>query len=244
MFWRRQKAAIAGFHPSHQALIHERVFTATLPAAGWTALTSSLFRHAELVQRSKWALPPRTLDVLVPLIVEVGADLDPKGTLTITADLRGRDAPGKTGKPRDLPVRKPIRSATETWSIDPWLRLRAELRDGSILELLVVDRERTRRISKRNPRGKIKTKRKSKVVQIIKVRRRLPKEEAGSVPVSRPPGWIGTFVREGERRSVLAAAKLTRMPQSGQEQLDRILSVATEPFRWTPRTSTGQRGNA
>jgi hypothetical protein len=233
MFWREQKAALAGFHPLHQALVHERGFAATQPAVGWAALVDSLYRHAGLVKRRKWALPARTLDVVVPLIIELCSDLGPKGTLTVTADLRGRDVPGKTGPERQLVVRPPIKSATEAWAVDPWLRLRGELRDGSILEILVVDRERKRSIRKRNPRGKIKWKRKSKLVQTIKVRRRLPAGVVSRVPATPPPPWIAAFVREGERRSVLAAAKLTRMPKSGQEQVDRILSVATEPFRWT-----------
>ncbi|MFI1993101.1 hypothetical protein [Actinoplanes sp. NPDC020271] len=233
MFWRAQKAALAGFHPLHRSLVHERGFTATQPAAGWTALIDSLYRHAGLVKRRKWALPARTLDVVVPLITELCSDLGPKGTLTVTADLRGRDAPGKTGPERQLAVRPPVKSASEAWVVDPWLRLRGELRDGSILEILVVDRERKRRITKRNPRGKTKWKRKSKLVQTIKVRRRLPAGLPSRVPATPPPPWIGVFVREGERRSVLAGAKLTRMPRNGQEQVDRILTVATEPFRWT-----------
>ncbi|MEV6348103.1 hypothetical protein [Actinoplanes sp. NPDC051851] len=233
MFWREQKAAIASFHPLHQALIEHRAFSATYPAAGWHQLITSLHRHAGLVTRGKWALPARTLDVLVPLLHEVCSDLGPDGTLAVLADLRGADAPGKELPSRDLPVRPPIRSVTETWTVDPWLRMRAELRDGSVLEIVVADRRRTRKIAKRNPRGKLKSKRKIKLVQTIKVRRKLPKGDAGRVPSTAPPRWIQVFVREGERRCVLAGAKLDRMPGTPQEQLDRILTVATEPFRWT-----------
>lgn len=232
-FWRKQKAAIAGFHPLHQALIHERVLSATQPADGWAALAASLHRHAGLVTRSKWALPPRMLDVIVPLITEICTDLDRKGTLTVTADLRGHQAPGKSHPPRDLPVRPPVRAATDTWSIDPWLRLRAGLRDGSVLEVLVVDRVRTRRVTKRNPRGKTKIKSKTKQVQIIKVRRRLPPGVPGRRPATPPPAWIRTVVRDGPCRSVIAAAKVTRRPQNPHEQVDWILAVATEPFRWS-----------
>ncbi|WP_433788962.1 hypothetical protein [Actinoplanes sp. CA-252034] len=235
MFWRKQKAAIAGFHPLHQALIHERGFSATQPAAGWAALAASLHQHAALVRRPKWALPPRVIEVLVPLIAEVSTDLGRKGALTITADLRGHEAPGKSHPPRDLPVRPPVKSMTDTWSIDPWLRLRADLRDGSVLEILVVDRVRTRRVVKRNPRGKTKIKRKTKQVQIIKVRRKLPPNAPGNRPATRPPSWIRTVVRDGPRRSVTAAAKVSRPPQSHHEQLDWILAVATEPFRWSAR---------
>jgi hypothetical protein len=235
MFWRKQKAAIAGFPPLHQALIHERGFTATLPAHAWTELAASLSRHTTLVHRPKWALPRRTLDVLVPLLVEVSSDLGRKAMLTVTADLRGPQAPGKTYPARDLPVRPPVRSATESWTVDPWLRLHAELRDGSVLDVLVVDRERT----KRNARGKTKTKRKTKQVQIIKVRRRLPRDGRSQRPSAAPPRWITVHVRDGARRSILAAAKIDRMPNSAEEQLDRILTVATEPFRWTPQTAAG-----
>jgi hypothetical protein len=234
-FWRKQKAAIAGFHPLHQALIHERVFTATQPAAGWVELTTSLNRHSGLVTRRKWALPPRVLEVIVPLVAEICTDLNRNGALTIAADLRGHEAPGKSHPPRDLPVRPPVRSATDIWSIDPWLRLRADLRDGSVLEILVVDRIRTRKVTKRNPRGKIKIKSKTKQVQIIKVRRKLPPGVPGRQPATAPPRWIQTVVRDGPRRSVTAAAKITRKPQSHHEQVDWILAVATEPFRWSVR---------
>ncbi|GIF15772.1 hypothetical protein [Actinoplanes teichomyceticus] len=243
MFWRRQKAAIADFHPVHQALIFDRAFSAALPAAGWAALTASLARHG-LVRRRKWALPQRAVDVVVPLIVELCSDLGPDGTLSVTADLRGPDAPGKTSAPRDLPVRPPLRSATETRTVDPWLRMRGELRDGSVLEILVVDRECRRRITKRNPRGKYKSKRKSKLSQTIRVRRRLPKNVAGRRPATPPPRWIGVVLRPGSRRSVLATAKLSRLPASGPEQVHRILTVAVEPFRWTPQPGAGQRGVA
>jgi hypothetical protein len=233
MFWRKQKAAIAGFHPLHQAIIHQRGFSATQPAAGWEALAVSLNRHPGLVSRAKWALPPRMQEVIVPLIAEICTDLGRKGTLTVTADLRGHDAPGKSYPPRDLPVRPPVKSATDTWSVDPWLRLRADLRDGSVLEVLVVDRVRSRRVTKRNPRGKTKVKSKTKQIQIIKVRRKLPPGAPGNRPVSPPPSWIQTVVRDGPRRSVTAAAKVNRQPNSYHEQVDWILAVATEPFRWS-----------
>lgn len=244
MFWRKTKAAIAGFPPPHQALVWERGFTATQSAAGWQALAASLHGHAAVVRRAKWALPPRTLDVLVPLVLEVCSDLGPKGLLTVTADLRGQEAHGKTHPPRQLPAYPPVRSATETWTVDPWLRLRAELRDGSTLEVLVVDRLRRRRVTKRNPRGKTKIKNKTKSVQVIKVRRRLPRDTASTRPPTPPPAWIRVVVRDGPRRSVTAAAKLDRLPQSGAEQVHRILTVATEPFRWMIQTGTAQRGPA
>ena len=241
MFWRRTRAAIDGFHPLHQALIEQRGFTATQPATAWPALVTSLGTHAALVRRPKWALPPRTLDVLVPLVQAISADLTPDGALGVTVDLRGPGAPGKTGPERRLPVQNPVRALVEWFVTDPWLRLRAELRDGSTLDIAVTDRYRHRRVTKRSRSGKHKMKKKVKTMQVIKVRRALPRGEQGLPPATPPPAWIGVMVRDGRRRSVIATAKVSRMPQNGAEQLDWILTTAAEPFRWTPPPAAGRR---
>ena len=244
MFWRRTRAAIAGFHPLHQALIWQRAFAATQPPSQWDALAASLGTHAALVRRAKWALPERTLDVLVPLVQAVCADMAPDGALSVTADLRGPRAPGKRGPERQLRVHPPVRAAAEWLVVDGWLRLRAELRDGSTLDVAVVDRIRHRRVTKRSRSGKHKTKKKAKIMQVIKVRRALPRGDAGAPPATPPPAWVGVVIRDGRRRSVVASAKLARLPQSGAEQLDRILTVAAEPFRWTsPQAATGRRAS-
>ncbi|MEU0564925.1 hypothetical protein ABZ297_05960 [Nonomuraea sp. NPDC005983] len=234
MFWRKTRAAIAQFHPLHQALIWQHTLSATLPRAEWEALLASLSRHDALVRRRKWRLPARTESVLVPLIRVLCEDAG-RGTVAIDADLRGHDVPGKASPPRELPVLRPVRSVREWWVRDPWLRARSELRDGGLLELSVTDHVRHRRVVKVNPRGKRKVKTKTKSVQRVQTTRSLAKNQAASQPGGPPPPWIQVKVRPGAKTVIRAGAKLP-VP-SERDQLPLIMTVATELFRWTRRTS-------
>ncbi|WP_219471700.1 hypothetical protein [Nonomuraea rhizosphaerae] len=230
MFWRKTRRAIDGFHPLHQKLIWEHVLSAALPRSEWMALLASLSRHNELVRRRKWALPPRTESVVVPLIRVLCEDVG-RGTVGLTADLRGHA--GKEGPRQQLPVRRPVRSAEQWWVRDRWLSARSELRDGSVFTLDVVDVVRKRRIVKVNPRGKRKTKQKTKGVQRILTSRALAKGQASAQPGTPPPPWIRVKVRRGPKTVIRAGAKVP-LPVE-REQVRAILTVAAEPFRWTQR---------
>ncbi|MBW8485797.1 hypothetical protein K1Y72_25680 [Actinomadura sp. PM05-2] len=236
VFWRKQRAAIEGFHPLHQALVHQQGFSVSLPPADWRALVASLAQHQAHVKRRKWRLPERVPLVLVPLIQVLTEDMRGKATLSIAADLRGPDAPGKAGPQQRLPARRPVRSVAQWYAVDPWLRIRAELRDGSVLDVEVVDRVRYRKIHKVNSRGKHKWKTKTKTVRRIAVTRRIAKGAAVARPSAPPPRWIRTRVKSGERTVVQATAKvLANYPEAQLPQ--QILQVSTETFRWTRRTA-------
>jgi hypothetical protein len=235
MFWRKTREAIGRFHPLHQGLIWERTLSAVLAPADWAVLLASMSQHGTLVKRRKWRLPDRVGSALVPLVRVLSEDVAPNGTLAVTADLRGPQVPGKAGPARDLPVRRPIRSVREWFVHDTWLRLRAELRDGSVLELTVTDRIRYRRIHKVNPRGKHKRKTKTKVVQRISVTRVLPKGRAIRQPAVPPPWWIRMRVRTDRRPVLRATAKVS---PDAMAQTEQILTVTAELFRWTPPMRT------
>lgn len=232
MFWRKQRAAINRFHPLHRAIVLERGFSVSLRRDDWEQVIQSLAGHHQHVRRRKWAPPSRAGGVVVPLLRVLAADMRADGVLSVAADLRGPDVPDKNGPPYDMPVQRPVLSMKQWYAMDPWLRMRAELRDGSVLELAVTDRVRKRQIRKRNPRGKIKIKTKAKTVQMISVTRRLPKGAAVTRPASPPPGWIQVQVKQGSRLVIRANAKL---PEQREDQLtEGILHVSTESFRWTP----------
>ena len=235
MFWRKTRAAIDRFHPMHQLLISQQVLSTAQNPQGWAFLVESLTSHTALVKRPKWALPKRTLDVLVPLIQVLCQDVSPRGALGVTADLRGSCLPEKTGPRRQLPAWPPVRSAVEWYTVDPWLRLRADLRDGSVLDLTVVDRTRHRRVQKVSASGRHKTRDKTTQTQLVRVTRRFPSGVSGRRPAHAPPRWIKVKLRGGKRHAVTATGKLPGFPQ-GHEQVDRILGVAVEVFRWTPQT--------
>lgn len=247
MFWRKQRAAIQRFHPLHQQLIHQRTLSATLRPADCAALLDSLSHHDQHIRRRKWRLPPRTAQVLVPLLKIWSADVAPYGAIGISVDLRG--PAGKRGPRHDLQVpprrggRPPrIRRIVEWFTVDPWLTTYAQLADGSVLHLAVVDQLRHRKVTKRNPRGKTKTKTKTKSTQRISASRTLSKRAVAQRPASPPPRFISVRVREQKRLRVRAVAKVP-MPATGDE-LDGILLVTTEPFRWTPVAAHRPKGRS
>ncbi|MEU5882749.1 hypothetical protein [Spirillospora sp. NPDC047279] len=226
------------FHPLHQQLIWHKGLSVTMRPADWEQLIQSLAGHDAQVRRRRWAPPARAKGVLVPLLRVFGADMSPDGMLGVTADLRGPDVQGKLSQQQKYPGRdRRVRSVTEWWSHDPWLRMRAELRDGGVVELSVTDRVRYRKIHKVNPRGKHKWKTKTKTVHRVTVSRKLPKDAVPRRPPTRPPGWIAVKVRGGPRTLIRTSAKIVA---TGDERAlpDQILHVMTELFRWTPPGAT------
>ena len=240
MFWRKQKAAIERFHPLHKALTLEKGFSVSLRRDEWEPVIQSLAGHRAVVKRRRWQLSGRVPAVLVPLLRVLAADMPPDGVLSVAADMRGADLPEKRGPQHDVPVQRPVVSMKQWYAVDPWLRVRAELRDGSVLELAVTDRARFRRRKKRNPRGKIKVKTKTKTTQLVRVTRRLAKDAVVQQPGSPPPRWVKVQVKQAKRTVIRVDAKL-RGVQEGKAMLNRILDVSTEPFRWTPPGTAARR---
>ncbi|MDN3359809.1 hypothetical protein [Actinomadura sp. DC4] len=176
----------------------------------------------------------------MPLIHVLSEDTKRNAPIGISADFRGADAPGKEGPKRDLPIKtRYIRKVTEWFTFDPWLQVRAELRDGSVLEIRVTDRTRHRKIHKVNARNKHKWKTRKKAVQRIDARRTLPGGMVPQRPATPPPGWIRVRIKDGKRITLNATAKLGQVPEE-QDQLQTILFVLTELFRWT-RPATPRR---
>jgi hypothetical protein len=239
MFWRKTREAIGRFHPEHQRLTLEGTLSMSAPPAGWAQVLASLSHHTDQVKRRRWRLPARTTTVLVPLVQVLSEDAGPDGAIGLTADLRGPNAPGKAGPKQELPVRHPVRKLTQWFVLDPWLRVRAELRDGSVLEVSVTDRTRHRQIRVMNRNRKLKFKHKKKTVQRIDARRTLPRGTVPQRPGSPPPAWITVRRKDGKRTVLSATAKLATVPNEN-DQLKAVLTVVTEVFRWT-RPDTARR---
>lgn len=236
MFWRNTREAIGRFHPVHQQLTTERTVSLSSRAGEWASVLASLSQHEATVKRRKWRLPARATTVMVPLIHVLSEDAGSKGAVGIAADFRGPDTPGKAGPKREVPAGGRVRKITEWFVLDPWLQARAELKDGSVLEIRVTDRTRHRKIHVVNARKKHKWKNKKKAVQRIDVKRTLPRGADVRRPDAAPPGWIAVRRKDGKRTVLSAIAKLGRVPEE-QEQFQVILTVVTELFRWTAPAS-------
>ncbi|MFC4910851.1 hypothetical protein [Actinomadura gamaensis] len=244
MFWRKQRQALERLHPLHRQLVEEHRFSATLPATDWSALVASLARHEQSIKRHKWRLPAQAHAVVVPMLRILQEDMEPGAPLGVTADLRGPRVADKRGPSRRLPVQRPVRSATETVFTDPWFVARAELRDGSVLDVAVVERLRVRNVVKTSRSGKTKHKSKSKTVRVVQATRRLPK----GMPVRRPeppaPPWLAVRVQQKDNgRTVLRSSAKLR-PGADADAPAQILTVTGELFRWTPAAPPASAASA
>ncbi len=235
MFGHKEKAAIAALAPQHQALLNEATLAVTQSAAQWGELFTELAAPHPLIHRHH--LPPRTLDVVVPLIRVISQDVDPTAGIGVRLDLRGPDAAGKTGASRKLPAAGRVTKAEEAISWDPWFVVSAPLRNGAELEVSIVDVTRSRHLQKRSQSGKIKRKTKAKVTQRVVAKLTTAKDV---IPVPPPPspatGWLQVSAKpKGSRHVVLARGKypIPVAPAPGW-QVTTVLLVLAEVFRWVP----------
>ncbi|RFU36411.1 hypothetical protein DZF91_38360 [Actinomadura logoneensis] len=234
MFWRKQRKAWERLHPLHRQLAEEQRFSATLPAAEWAELATGLATHDQTITKRKWRLPPRAASVLVPVLRVLREDMEPGAPLGVTTDLRGAVVPDKGGELRGLQVRPPALAGSERFFTDPWLLVRAELRDGSVLELAVVDRVRQRRIRKKSRSGKIKHKVKEKPVRVVRATRRLPKGMAVARPAPPAPAWLAVTAQQKENGRTVLRATAKGPAHADHRVIELILTVTGELFRWTP----------
>jgi hypothetical protein len=218
-------------------LVGRRELSASLRPAEWAELIDSLARQAAR-RRSAWAPPPQVGDLLMPIVRAVLEDVPPDGRLEVRTDLRGLTPQDKAGPRRSLPAPPGAVGRTEWHVTDPWLRLRADLRDGSVLDLTVVDRVRYRITEKRSRSGRLKSKTKTRGVERVTATRTLPRNAAVRRPATPPPPFVSVRVREGGRTVIRTDAKLV-VDTRVRPTPERILDVMTELFRWTSPEHAG-----
>lgn len=107
---------------------------------------------------------------VVPVLALFREDFDPRVPLHLRLDLSS-----PTTKPKKTSQGKPYKQGIyhkviDTMYLDPWMTADAMLVDGTKLSWSVTDRIRERKKTKKNPRGKYKTKTKYKKVSDLEVR--------------------------------------------------------------------------
>lgn len=246
MFGKKEKQAIARLPPQHQALLNDASLAVTQSKAQWAALFVSLATPHPEIHRHH--LPPRLMDVVVPLLRVVNEDVAPDAGIGVRLDLRGHEAPGKVGPSRDLPTHGNITKLSESTAWDPWLVVDTDLKDGSHLEVTVVDVVRMRKIRKRSRSGKTKWKQKAKPTQRVSVKLTLPKQRGITPPLPSPAtSWLQVAAKPKGSRFVVTAQGKYQLPPNPQPgwQVNTVLLVVAEVFRWvTPAAPEGGDGGA
>ncbi len=134
---------------------------------GWGPLTSGvllLFLGVTVASGWFW-LWLRRIDVsnnlrqfVVPVLALFREDIDPRSRVHLRLDLAGPTAPSKkTGQSAPFNQGQ-YHKVIDTMYLDPWMSAEAVLVDGTKLSWSVTDRIRERKKTKRNARGKYKSK--------------------------------------------------------------------------------------
>lgn len=146
---------------------------------GWSTLTTGailLFVVATVAAGWFW-MWLRRIDVsnnlrsfVVPVLTLFREDIDPKSPVHLRLDLSSPTAPPKkTGQ--SPPFKQGVyHKIIDTMYVDPWMSAEAVLVDGTKLSWSVMDRIRERKKTKKNPRGKYKSKTKYRKVTDLEVR--------------------------------------------------------------------------
>ena len=176
-------------------------------------------------QRSRLArgdLPDLLSHTIVPLVALLREDIEPRTPLRLALDVRPcvRD---ETYVSATEPYKKGIyHKVVDTFHVQPWLLAELTLIDGSQVAIAATDHVRRRKQTKRNPRGKIKTKTKIAVKTDLRVTVRLRNEvwSYDGIPVT------GLEIKPGEHRTRMRVRRKRKLP-------GRVLG-------WKERTLPGQ----
>lgn len=95
---------------------------------------------------------------VVPVLALFREDFDPQSPVHLRLDLTKPTAPAKKTSEGDPYKQGAYHKIIDSTYVDPWMSAEAVLVDGTKLAWSVTDRIRERKKTKRNPRGKIKTK--------------------------------------------------------------------------------------
>ncbi|GEN13532.1 hypothetical protein SAMN05443572_11222 [Myxococcus fulvus] len=153
-------------------------------------LKSSGFAGCDLEDR-RYLLPAR---LLRPLL----RDIDPQEPVTLELDFQPIDHSSKSTRHGKTPT------GWETSDYeDPWLSLQARLRDGTHLRLSLTEWLQKRIRTRRNPRGKYKTKQRSKSATFLQAQLRVKPE--------RHPGLVQMRAQAQQAVKLPPKVKLSRL---------------------------------
>lgn len=142
-------------------------------------------------------LPNRLRQFIVPVIAILREDIEPSALLNLRIDLRGPIGEKEMNHQEDSSGYPKIKITNYA---DSWFSGGANLADSSSLQWQLIDYIRQRKVTKRNPRGKIKSKTKYKIQTLIEVK--LGMRSKDYTPVAPDPSGE-VSLKTGEKRNHL-----------------------------------------
>jgi hypothetical protein len=202
--------AIIGFILAIVAVAIEPIAGAAVAAAVIVVCVVlwSAYRRAK-----KMDLADAPLAFTVPLIPILREDADPDEPVHMRLDLGGYQAGGKQ-KGQSEPYKKgSYYKIVDTYFEDPWLDGHIRFVDGTDLRFNVTDQVTSQRKTKRNPRGKIKTKTKVKKRTTIQLVAAFPAKnyKQGEAKAAAPEGVRKERVQPGDGRTTVRLASVAKL---------------------------------
>ena len=186
------------------ALVGPAVGAAAL--AAWIVLVLALgARRSRLARDELPALLSRTI---VPLVALLREDIEPRSPLRLALDVRPTVRDQTYVSATEPYAKGSYHKVVDTFHVQPWLLAELALIDGSQVAIQATDHVRRRKQTKRNPRGKIKTKTKVAVKTDLRVTVRFKNDvwTYDGVPVT------GLQVKPGDHRTRLRMRRKRKLP--------------------------------
>jgi hypothetical protein len=182
-------------------------------AVGVATIVLGLVLWSVYRRTKKMDLANGPLAFTVPLMPILREDVDPEEPVHLRVDFGGYQAHGKE-KGKSEPYKKgPYHKIVDTFYEDPWLAGHARFVDGTDLRFNVTDVVISQRKTKRNPRGKIKTKTKVKKKTTIELVAGFPAKnyKQGETQTPAPEGVRKEKVQPGDARTTVRMASVAKL---------------------------------
>ncbi len=177
------------------------------------AIVLSIVLWSVYRRTKKMDLANGPLAFTVPLMPILREDVDPEEPVHLRLDLGGYQTHGKE-KGKSEPYKKGrYYKIVDTYYEDPWLAGHARFVDGTDLQFNATDQVTSQRKTKKNPRGKIKTKTKIKKRTTIQLVAAFPAKnyKQGAAQAAAPEGVRKEKVQPGEARTTVRLASVAKL---------------------------------
>jgi len=169
----------------------------------------------------------------LPLIPILREDQDPEQPLDLFVDLTGATMYWKQVGETPQYKKPPYHKIVDSFFEDPWLQGHAHFVDGAHLNFVITDHVRSSKKTKRNPRGKIKTKVKNKKKTEVAVTLSVPNRNyARAEPTAPRRGVPKEKLKPGDSRTIIKTSGTVQAQHAdalpGIELLLELISAAYE----------------
>ena len=241
------KAAFQALSPEEKQLVETKKVEGRRNADEWLHLLGQVAAYDELADNArqggagffarrfakKHDVPNGLRQFALPLLAILREDQDPEKPLDLFLDLTGATMYWKQVNRTPEYKKPPYHKVVDSFFSDPWFQGNAHFADGAHVNFVVTDQVKSTKKTKRNPRGKIKTKVKNKKKTEVAVTLSVPsKNYMRSDPTAPQRGVPKEKVKPGESRvtvktsGTIEARNADALP--GIELLLELISAAYE----------------